>query len=53
MYVFTSGGYDYKNDQHPKPLNAVNFLRINVEDYFDFLRKWVDWLQKTGIARAI
>jgi hypothetical protein len=34
------------------PLSAVNFLRISEDDYFDFLRRWVDWLQDSGIARA-
>ena len=52
MYAFASGKYDEDSVQKPKPLIAVNFLRISETDYFDFLRRWVDWLQVTGIARA-
>jgi hypothetical protein len=52
MYAFVSGTYDRKIDKRPMPLSAVNFLRISEDDYFDFLRRWVDWLQDSGIARA-
>jgi hypothetical protein len=52
MYAFVSGKYDQKSEQRPKPLIAVNFLRISEGDYYDFLRRWVVWLQETGIARA-
>lgn len=52
MYAFASGKYDEDSVQKPGPLIAVNFLRISEADYFDFLRRWIDWLQATGIARA-
>ena len=52
MYAFVSGKYDQSSEENPKTLIAVNFLRISEADYYDFLRRWVAWLQKTGIARA-
>ena len=52
MYAFVSGKYDQENKDLPKPLTAVNFLRISEIDYRDFLRRWVVWLRDTGIARA-
>jgi hypothetical protein len=52
MYAFVSGRYDRSSTENPKPLTEVNFLRISEDDYYDFLRRWVAWLQKTGIARA-
>jgi len=51
MYAFVSGKYDRSSKESPKPLTAVNFLRIGEADYYDFLRRWVAWLQETGIAR--
>ena len=52
MYAFVSGKYDQESKEKPKPLTAVNFLRISEIDYRDFLRRWVYWLLDTGIARA-
>ncbi len=52
MYAFVSGKYDGSSKESPKPLTAVNFLRISEVDYYDFLRRWVNWLRETGIARA-
>ena len=52
MYAFVSGKYDQKSKELPKPLTAVNFLRISEIDYRDFLNQWVGWLQDSGIARA-
>jgi len=52
MYAFVSGKYDQESEEKPKPLTAVNFLRISETDYRDFLRRWVCWLRDTGIAAA-
>jgi hypothetical protein len=52
MYAFVSGKYDERSKERPKPLIAVNFLRISEVDYYDFLRRWVAWLRETGIAGA-
>jgi hypothetical protein len=52
MYAFVSGTYDRNTGEHPRPLTAVNFLRIAEDDYFDFVRRWVAWLRDSGIARA-
>jgi len=48
MFAFASGKYINKHE-----LAAVNLLRISEADYFDFLRNWVAWLQKTGIQDAL
>ncbi len=48
MYAFFSGKPDNKSKITPKPLIGLNFLRISENDYFDFLRLWVDWLEKIG-----
>lgn len=50
MYAFVSGNYDRDSKEDPKPLTAVNFLRISESDYLKFLRRWVNWLQGTGIS---
>lgn len=50
MYAFVSGSYDRDSKEDPKPLTAVNFLRISENGYFDFLRRWVSWLRETGIS---
>jgi hypothetical protein len=52
MYAFVCGKYDQESKERSKRLTAVNFLRISETDYRDFLRRWVGWLQDTGIARA-
>ncbi len=52
MYAFVSGKYDQESKKSPKPLTAVNFLRISEIDYRKFLNLWVVWLQDSGIARA-
>lgn len=52
MYAFVSGKYDHYAAESPKPLIGVNFLRISEIDYREFLRRWVVWLQDTGIAKA-
>lgn len=31
---------------------GLNILRISEEDYRDFLRRWVDWMQGAGLAQA-
>ena len=51
MYAFASGKYDQESPQTPKPLIAVNFLRISETDYREFLRLWVRWLRNSGVAR--
>lgn len=53
MYAFASGKYDEESPDRPKPLIAVNFLRISEFDYREFLRSWVKWLEESGIARAL
>ena len=52
MYAFVSGKYDGSSKESLKSLTAVNFLRISEVDYYDFLRRWVNWLRESGIARA-
>jgi hypothetical protein len=52
MYAFVSGKYDEACNEKKKPLIKVNFLRISETDYYDFLRRWVDWLKMSGIAKA-
>jgi hypothetical protein len=42
MYAFVSGKYDESSKESPKPLTAVNFLRISEPHYYDFLRRWVN-----------
>ena len=51
MYAFVSGTYDLMSKKRPKPLTAIHFLRISETDYRDFLRRWVAWLQDSGIAK--
>jgi hypothetical protein len=51
VYAFVSGKYDEESKQTPKPLIAVNFLRISEPGYRHFLRLWVKWLQDSGVAR--
>lgn len=53
MYAFASGKYDEESPDRPKPLIAVNFLRISETDYREFLRLWVQWLEQSGITRAL
>ena len=53
MFAFASGKYADVSGVKSKPLIAVNLLRISEEDYFNFLRKWVEWLQNAGIQRAM
>lgn len=50
MYAFASRKYDEKSQHRPKPLIAVNFLRISEVDYRDFLRRWVRWLRDSRVA---
>lgn len=47
MYAFVSGKYDRTGDR--RQLVRLNILRINQTDFIQFLRDWVDWLQKSGI----
>lgn len=30
--------------------NGLNILRIGEREYYEFLRKWVDWMREAGIA---
>lgn len=32
--------------------NGLNILRINEVDYHDFLHRWVNWMQDSGLAQA-
>jgi hypothetical protein len=32
--------------------NGLNILRINEVDFRDFLRRWVIWMQESGLAQA-
>ncbi len=52
MYAFVSGKYDESSKERTKPLIAVNFLRISEVDYYEFLRRWVNWLRESGVAHA-
>ena len=52
MYVFVSGKFDQESKEEPKPLTALNYLRISETDYYDFLHRWVDWLKVIGIPRT-
>ncbi|MEP0709354.1 MAG: hypothetical protein ABJL17_15610 [Parvibaculum sp.] len=47
MYAFVSGKYDRTGER--RQLVRLNILRINQTDFIQFLRDWVDWLQKSGI----
>ena len=50
MYAFISRKYE-GSDQ--KKLIGANILRISEINYRDFLRKWVAWLERLGIARDV
>ena len=51
MYAFISRKYEGSGDQ--KKLIGANILRISEINYRDFLRKWVAWLERLGIARDV
>ena len=45
MYAFISGIYGKIGDE----LVGLSVLRINEENYRIFLRKWVEWLELSGL----
>jgi hypothetical protein len=51
MFAFISRKYDGSGDQ--KKLIGANILRMSEVNYRDFLRKWVAWLERLGIARDV
>ena len=53
MFAFASGKYDDNSNAKPKPLVAVNFLRVSEANYFAFLRLWVNWLKNAGIQEVM
>ena len=56
MFAFVSGKYDAvlnDNGQTTRKLSRLNILRINEEDFLLFLRKWVGWLETSGLATEL
>lgn len=47
MYAFVSRKYNRNGDS--PVLVGLNILRISQADFVNFLRKWVNWLQQSGI----
>lgn len=47
MYVFVSANYDRCGDQ--REVTRLNVLRIKQDDFVQFLRNWMSWLQDAGI----
>lgn len=51
MYAFISRKYEGSGNE--KKLIGANILRIREVDYRNFLRKWVAWLERLGIAKDV
>lgn len=51
-FAFISGIYERTDTRHE---NAIGYhvLRISEEDYLTFLKLWVRWLVRSGVARAV
>ncbi|MGR3591826.1 MAG: hypothetical protein ACU0B9_20235 [Limimaricola soesokkakensis] len=52
---YTGGTCPHQQDQTCRAVRVpvgLNILRISVEDYRDFLRRWVDWMQVAGLVQA-
>ena len=52
MYAFVSGMYDRRDDKSPK-LIGLRVLRIQEDDFRQFLTGWVEWLVDSGLARVL
>lgn len=49
MLAFVSRKYHRKS----RALVQLNVLRIGREDYLEFLRRWADWMDRSGVGAAL
>ena len=50
-FIFVSAKYPDRDTRQPP--ESLKILRISEVDFQSFLRRWVDWLQSSGLSQAL